>query len=325
MSLVEGVDSKGNPFQSAQQCGDFRVTKHFSVRNKKSPAERPNGYVVQYVQKRTRVTHKCGSQWDKTTKEESKCEEGAGEATIESKEDIAKFTVGNTQYMTHSYLELFEIKDGESKTDDTFQNGAVVKYIWEEEDENNNNENNNGYEANANTPKKKVWQPIIEDSDASFFTKGNIMMLGINIFVQDPRLLTDFPWDKSNVTPANGLPYLVPTDDMLVVIFSMRISEPLVHAIEVTWDYPTSPKGNKTRVKVLSPKKGKSILIPDLIELGAKVNSSGIPTVLPPIYKYESRRLTRKARSMAALAASVRSTINFGTKSRAKTIRRNKN
>jgi len=310
MSLVYGKDKFGNPFQAARECGDFRVTKQFTVTNLKDRSSKPNGFIVQYVQKMTQVTHKCGAKWSETTKERSECDAGAEEAILTSSEDIERFTAGNTKYMTHSYLELFEVKDGKSVSNDSFQNGAIVKYSWDDEED-----------ADA-VEKKQSWQPIIEDEDEAFFTKGTILMGGTNIFIKDPAIQTILPWDKREKTPANGLPYLIPTRDNLTVIFSMRVSEPLVHFVAATWDYPTSPKSNKTIIKTLSPVNGRSFLPPALSAIGARLNTRGVPTVLSPLFKNATRRSTRRSVSLASLAASIRA--KAGTLARGKTVKRTK-
>lgn len=322
MRLVHGKDIDGNPYQAARSCGDFRVTKHYTVTNLKNPSKKPNGYVVQYIEKRTEVTHKCGNKWNITTVSKSECQDSAAEQTLTRSEDIEKFTAGNVKFMTQNYLELFVIKNGESTFDDAFQNGAVVKYIWEADEEDGG---------------KLKWQPIIESEDESFFTKGNISMRGTNIFLPTSSKITKlYSWDKSTATPANGLPYLEPTDANLAAIFALRASEPLVHELAVSWNYPTAGRNaNNSKIKVISPVRGRSVLPPRIFSMSGRKVTIAHPVaenILSPVFKKQpskktvitiktptntkpvSRRTTRSSaasrrttRSSAAAAATRRS------------------
>lgn len=254
MSIVTGKDEHGRDFYEMGACGDFRVTKHFVVTDLKNLRERPNGWIVQYIIKKTEVTHNCGNKWDKTTKEtklSSMCERSATEKTLTTSEDIETFTSGNVKYMTHDYLELFEIKDGNSTYNDAFQNGAVTKYIWEEDE----------------STKKFNWSPIIEDEIHGFYTKGVIRMIGTSIFIPSTTNVKErFKWNTKKTTPANGLPYLPATPGNVREIFALRQSEPLVHDIRITWGYPekSGKRGIKSTLHTFSPRDGESIMPKDV-------------------------------------------------------------
>lgn len=293
MKLVYGKDKFNEPFQSKRLLGDFRVTKHFTVTNVADRKDKPNGYVVQFVKKTTEVTHKCGAKWNTTTKEQSECDDGAPETQLSTSEEIEALTAGNVKYMTHSYLELFVIKGGESTSDDAFQNGAVAKYEWVLVDE----DKPDGL---------KHWEPIIEDDDEKFFTKGRIVMQGTSIFINKAsNIRSAYPWTRSKRTPANGLLYLEATDEILENIWAKRLSEPLVHRLIIEWDYPTSEKGNKTQVTVESPVRGRSAssansfsLSPRSTGVAASPSKKRIRTLMSPIFKNE-RGKTRRVSSAA--------------------------
>ncbi len=316
MRLVKGRDEDDMPFQSARKCGDFRVTKHFVVTNLKKPLAKPNGYIIQLIEKRTYVITKCGDQWDKTNKGSSICEVGAPETLLINSDDIDKFTAGNAKYMTHNYLELFEVKDGEGKWDDTFQNGAVVKYEWD---------------WDGPKKKRKMWHPIIEDVDESFFTRGKIIMTGSNIFIPaSTNLKKMFKWDSRKSTPANGLPYLEVTPENLATIWAMRKSEPLVHSLEITWGYP-GEGGNGTKIKVLSPIRGKSLERPKpvLIRKTLKARFTapkskpiiGLPNILPSITRSQALR-PPEVLSLASLRRSTRRASRYSTRPRTRSVAR---
>ncbi len=306
MRLVHGKDVDENPYQAAGSCGDFRVTKHYTVTNLKNPHKKPSGYIVQYIEKQTEVTHKCGNKWNVTTKVKSECQAGAPESTLSTSEDIALFTAGNVKFMTQNYLELFVIKDGESTFDDAFQNGAVTKYIWE---------------ADEDDGGKIKWQPIIEDEDESFFTKGKISMRGTNIFLPTSSRITSlYAWDKRKSTPANGLPYLEPTAENLAAIFAMRASDPLVHELEVSWNYPTAGRNaNESKIKVISPVRGKSVLPRSIFSLAPRAGPIHVPNILSPVFrKKPSKRPVITIKSPKnSKAPTIRRTLRSASKAAA--------
>ena len=186
-----------NEHNIAGEWGSFSVYKAFRVTNDDINKKKINGFVIQKVEKTTDV-HK---------QEE--------DGSLSEIADIEKFTGGFTQYMNHSYHELFQIKNGESVAGDMFQNGAVLRYV----------KSGKKYYADDEPP-----------------TSGRIYMHGQAGFIPSDesaklKNVLGLSWSLSGSTPANGLHYReeVPSD-----FFDRCQSNILDHDVVVTWN-PVDP------------------------------------------------------------------------------------
>ena len=188
-----------NEHNTAGKWGSFSVYKAFSVSNADINKKNINGFVIQKVEKTT-VAYKQ-----------------ADDGSVSQIADIEEFTGGFTQYMNHSYYELFHIKHGESVAGDMFQNGAVLRYV----------KSGRKYYADDEPP-----------------TTGRIHMHGQACFipsVESAKLknVLGLSWSLSGNTPANGLHYReeVPSD-----FFDRCQSNILDHDVVVEWNTadPTS-------------------------------------------------------------------------------------
>jgi len=237
--------------------GEFKVVKRLDVKQlnvaarskspaasasaarSKSPAAKATnvcGFVVQYVTKKTVVYALCEDN------------------NVRQISSIDDFTSDRVKYMNHSYYELFPILNGKSIYNDSFSNGAVLRYskrgsLWISD----NNPPTMGKIDQEGImyfiPDHKAnVENVINIIDNSTKKRSSILMniLGIN-------------WDLNPTMPANGLPYMETHDPdvkkkLESKLESLSNSKHIKHTVTVVWDgikpyKNTNSVGNNTSNK----------------------------------------------------------------------------
>jgi len=218
--------------------GEFTVIKRFEVMNKKSSpvtnasnveslitnmsslgiskhsttSAVPCGFIVQYVTKKTVVHALCA------------------DSSIKKIENIDDFTSNKVKYMNDAYYELFPVLDGKGTEDDSFTNGAVLRYekdarTWYAD----NNPPTKGTSVQEGTfyfipEDKRVVEHVIDIIKKSTRKRSPIIVpiLGLE-------------WDLNPQLPANGLPY-ANQKRMGAILESMRKSNSIQHTVAIKWD-----------------------------------------------------------------------------------------
>jgi len=204
----------------AHLAGDYSVNKIFKVsrmnsktrftrsRSRTRTKERTikksiNGIVVQKVQKHT------------TAKTED-------EIILNSSNAIQDFTGDNVKFACSSYLEYFDIKDGDlfpRTMADGFAGGAIAKYEF-------------------NTT-KNIYEAIFDDEDPSYITSGKIIHIGESVFLtgHNETTVKALPWItgvKAEEFASNGLPYLDTAH--WDYIRGLANSNMITHKVVVRWE-----------------------------------------------------------------------------------------
>ena len=210
-------------------CGDFRAIKTFTVTDSNGKKEGVNGKVYQLIKKSTQVYYYNS--------------EGE-EVKLDTSASIEKFTGGNVKYVCDSYIETFDISDGESVHADAFANGAIVTYD----------------EQGAYIPARNSKTKKYEEDDKFKVTKGKIIQTGTSVFIPNANLtkINKLPWCSIDSAAANGLdfipidppsfkgcPSLNPKVNYWKAITDSSKSNMAVHTVEAEWGYYDE---NKTKV-----------------------------------------------------------------------------
>jgi hypothetical protein len=188
--------------------GEFGVKKTYKVSSEETPA---NGYIIQEVKK------------DTTAISEGK--------VVNTNYGISDLTSGNVMFAKGTYYEVFPIVKGttcynEVCIDDEFQNGAILRYTYEDKE----------WGADDEPPTtgtivmegRNVFVPTSEEHAIALHTKiqedkgGSIDLGGVR-------------WNLSSRTPANGLPFARATSFPLFDSF-IKGKPVVLHKVTVTWD-----------------------------------------------------------------------------------------
>ena len=234
IGLMKNVADRGNI--ETKFWGDFAVRKGYKIKKNVRDGKPIEGIVVQYVEKKTSFQDVDGRVYDTTAK-------------------ISKYTSDQVKYSNDSYFELFDINPnvkndsggnvvgpGECEFDDSFQNGALVQYVLDVY-QRGQNKGQPRIDPKTGLPVGLIPQ-VYPSTDANFNlykTRGSIEMIGKNYFIStDDKAKYDrirnLRWNSSEDTPANGLPYLPYSPDVLALINSSTESPVFVHKVVATWD-----------------------------------------------------------------------------------------
>jgi len=261
------IISECNPF------GDFVVYKDFTITHPHhSPSSRVlAGIVIQCVEKTTTVTDAAGTVYNTT-------------------QAINALTSNQVNYSNGKYLEYFKINtDGKSRVGDQFQNGPIVQY--------------------ENT--KRLYVPYTYDTDDAKYntykTAGEIVMVGENWFISNthPNYNTiksrAMGWTKAD-GPANGLEYMVYSQDKYDELKSYASSNILTHRVVVRW---THADPNTVVVSTINRARGSR----------SPITSTKTANEVKQLKSKPNPR--QSSRTTAAAAATARAGVRAGAASRA--------
>ena len=219
----------------ARYNGDFAAFKYFEVydsTNVKHPKkEGVSGKIVQLITKKANVFH-----YNKDTNKEE---------VLDTSNDIEEFTSRKVKFVCDSYIEIFDVKNGESLSSDNFSNGAIVPYDKEG--------------AYIVSPNEETGE--YEPEDKYRVTRGTIVQTGVSIFIPqakwDEANAGKMPWCGTRAAPANGLKF-IPVDPIYPAckgvnssrnywseLLTLKDSNPIEHTVLVEWGYY---EANKTKI-----------------------------------------------------------------------------
>lgn len=194
-----GEDDHDIPWNEVNDCGSFRSTVDFTINNQNGTQTKVNGIIVQYIQKTTAVDI-----YD---------ENGGGILkTLSTSQEISRYTDGNVKYMNDSYLEYFDVKNGESIDGDQFGNGPICKY------------------DNSD--------PIVDDE--LDMGHGKIIQNGYAVFIPTPisnQIKKKFAWNNDPNLPANGLFSLAFEPQTWDYLLNLGQSRVYIHNVIYEWRY----------------------------------------------------------------------------------------
>jgi len=197
--------SLGNPdTKKTAPYGQFTLIRPFVL----TGPDRPNGFIVQLIERSINVTVHV-----KTPK------------TLTTSKEVSSFTSGNVENAADSYYELFVVQDGQILDRDQFQSGQVLQYVPGGPD------NNPPTSGTITIKGTSVFHPATPAEVAIAAAKIN---KADTVSTQSQTKFTALgeTWDTFQGTPANGLPYLKqPTKDL----FAGAKSNRLIHTTTVTW------------------------------------------------------------------------------------------
>ena len=204
--------------------------KHLSI------TPRISGFILQYVKKETTVYGLCKDN------------------ILQLIENIDVFTENRVKYMNDNYYELFPVVDGKCTEADSFQNGAVLRYV----------KDGKKWFADNNPPTKGE---ITQKGTCYFIPeKKSIVNNVVELIEKNKRKRSSIPitllgkeWDMNPTLPANGLPYM--KSDIEDIFIKLKKSNVLHHAVHVTWN-GIQPKKNKNTKKNENTKKSERICEP---------------------------------------------------------------
>ena len=184
------------------------INKRSSISTEKSPC----GFIVQHVTKTTDVHALCA------------------DSSIKKIKDIDAFTSNKVKYMNDAYYELFPVLDGKGTEDDSFTNGAVLRYVndkkkWYAD----NNPPTKGTSEQKGTfyfipEDKRVVEHVMKIMEKSTRKRSPIIMTILGL-----------EWDLNPQLPTNGLPY-ANQERIGTILESMRKSNIIRHTVTVVWD-----------------------------------------------------------------------------------------
>jgi hypothetical protein len=237
--------------------GSFSVNKSFDVYKSKNNTD-INGFIVQHVTKNTDANVLC---------QDNK---------IRKINNIDEFTSDKVKYMNHNYWELFPVLDGEAVYDDSFSNGAVLRYKKEGRD----------WYAYDNPP----TEGKITQKGEFFFIKTEkdlvdsvLKFMDVNKRKRTPVYIKIFniDWDVSKIHPANGLPYT--TDKKASELINFTNSNILKHNVNVKWNgisnIPLKANNINTNIKMNHCKLVNNNNIPTNKEKGITIVKSKISEI----------------------------------------------
>lgn len=218
-----GVTDDDSKAFFVNSCGEWKITKDFKVERRTPKEEITTGYIAQLVEKSTEVTRRLDD----------------GEVTLRTSAEISEMTRGNTNFMTHSYIELFEYTvddEGVGEWDgDQFMNGVVVPF-----------DRSGPWCVNAKDKKENKYH-----------TKGTIIMKGTVIFIPAEAGFNpaseSFKKPKTKaekaVDPANGLLSAPYNPERWARLCALKQSPFYKHNCKVTWAYPDGPCASVTTLE----------------------------------------------------------------------------
>lgn len=184
--------------------GQFTLIRPFLING----PPRPNGFIVQLIERKINVTVHTPSPRVLTTTQA-----------------VSSFTSGNVGNAADSYYELFVVKDGEILDRDQFQSGQVLRYVATGPDD---NPPTSGSIMIVGT---SVFHPAPPDVVAAAAAKIE-QAENVSTRSQTKFQALGKTWDTFQGTPANGLPYLNEAGQALL---TGAASNRLVHTTIVTW------------------------------------------------------------------------------------------
>jgi hypothetical protein len=215
---------------------DQLITKMSKLGLNKSP-KAPCGFIVQHVTKKTVVRALCAVSANAVS---ANAVSANAVSTIKKIENIDDFTSNKVKYMNGAYYELFPVLDGKATENDSFANGAVLRY---EKDKRtwyaNNNPPTKGTIHQEGTiyfipEDKHVVEQVMAIMEKSTRKRSPVIVpiLGIN-------------WDLNPQSPANGMPY---TEEKIGdILESMRKSNTVLHTVIAEWNGIGSLNNNKNK------------------------------------------------------------------------------
>jgi len=218
--------------------GEFTVEKSFEVTYVPNNAASVNnlihsmshlsitphisGFILQYVKKSSKVYALCKDN------------------VLQKIKSIFDFTTKRVKYMNDNYYELFPVVDGKSIYADSFQNGAVLRYV----------KDNKEWIADNNPPTKGK---IIQEGTCYFIPeKKSIVMNVVDSIEKNKRKRSIIPitllgieWDMNPTLPANGLPYT--KSDIEDIVIKFKKSNVIHHTVHAEWDGIQYKKNENTK------------------------------------------------------------------------------
>lgn len=186
---------KGKTNRLAEPYGAFILKKCFVV---KGPAP-IDGYIVQVIHKSTSVTL-------------------PNESELESSEEIESLTKGMVRHATKSYIEAFEVADGQSVHCDSFQNGPILEY------------DNDRYPMTFTYDDEEVTK---------YATSGTIMMKGVIYYLSkssfEDEAVQGMLWSEDPDSPAAGLPYTSWSPGREAILSGLSESPKQTQVVFVNW------------------------------------------------------------------------------------------
>ncbi len=207
-STMEYTLSLGKPEKKeTAPYGQFTLIRPFVL----TGPDRPNGFIVQRIDRTINVT---------VHKKQPK--------TLTTTEEVSSFTDRKVENAADSYYELFVVKDGVILDRDQFQSGQVLRYVPTGPDDNPRTSGTitiTGTSVFHRAPPEvvaKAAEKIDQAEKVSTRRQTEFEALGET-------------WNTFQGTPANGLPYLkkpkIEGKDLLAGAASNR----LIHKTTVTW------------------------------------------------------------------------------------------
>jgi len=212
--------------KQARLAGDYTVNKIFKVSRNNSKNNSKNTFTRSRSRSRSRTKERTiskesinGIVVQKVQKQiTAKTED---QIILNSTNAIQDFTGDNVKFACSSYLEYFDIKDGDlfpRTMADGFAGGAIAKYEF-------------------NTT-KNIYEAIFDDEDPSYITSGEIVHIGESVFLtgHNETTVKALPWItgvKAEEFASNGVPYLDTAH--WDYIRGLANSNMITHNVVVTW------------------------------------------------------------------------------------------
>lgn len=184
-------------------CGEFRSTVDFTVTGSTDIA----GVIIQSVHKKSTL-----DVYDPLG--------GGYQCRLDTTSQVDRFTSHNVLYSNDSYIEYFDVLDGEvvdpltgEACGDQFGNGPLVRY--------------------------DKCGPIVDDEQDN--GEGSVNQIGLLFFVSKPNadaLLREYQWMSApHTSPANGLPYIPYNPHTWLRMLRMASSPVYKHEVTCRWTY----------------------------------------------------------------------------------------